>query len=76
MFCMNNVCNKRTFAEKHPFTNTNGKTTNRLERNVIYASTQLSAVGASKTLKSSGINICKSSMMLMKQESCIVRVCR
>ena len=69
IFCMNNACNKRTFAEKHPFTNANGKITNRLEKNIIYASTQLSSVGASKTLKSSGINICKSSICLLLKKN-------
>ena len=25
MFCVNSLCNKKTFAEKHPFVTTNGK---------------------------------------------------
>lgn len=65
MFCVNSLCNKKTFAEKHPFVAVNGKISKRLEKNIIYTLTQLSSVGASKTLKSNGIDICKSSICLL-----------
>ena len=62
MFCKNEACIKKTFSEKHLFVAANGKKTKRLERNIIYTSVQLSSVGASKVLKSNGIDICKSSI--------------
>lgn len=69
MFCVNSLCNKKTFAEKHPFVAVNEKISNRLEKNIIYTSTQLSSVGASKTLKSNGIDICKSSICLLLKKN-------
>lgn len=69
MFCVNSLCNKKTFAEKHPFVATNGKITERLEKNIIYTSPQLSSIGASKTLKSNGIDICKSSICLLLKKN-------
>ena len=62
MFCKNEQCSKKTFSETHLFVAPNGKKTNRLERSIIYTSAQLSSVGASKILKSNGIDICKSSI--------------
>lgn len=62
MFCNNPNCSHKTFSEKHPFVVTKGKKTDRLIKNVIYTSTQLSSLTALKLLKSENITICKSSI--------------
>ena len=71
MFCTNDKCNKKTFSEKHAFVEAKGKKTKRLERNIIYASTQLSSVNASLILKSGNIDICKSSICSLLKKNAV-----
>ena len=44
MFCGNSLCSKKTFSERHHFVDRKGKKSRRLEKNIIYTSTQLSSV--------------------------------
>lgn len=71
MFCLNPDCVHKTFAEKHSFTDTKAKKTNRLIKNIIYTSTQLSSINASKILKSSSINVSKSSICALLKKNAI-----
>lgn len=71
MFCLNNSCTKKTFSESHSFVDAKGKKTNRLVQNIIYTSTQLSSVNASKILKSSSIDVCKSSICNLLKKNAI-----
>ena len=50
-FCENDMCCKRTLSERHTFVDSNGKRTKRLEKNILFTSSQLSSVNASKVLK-------------------------
>ena len=71
MFCHNSLCSKKTFSENHHFVDRKGKKTRRLENNIIYTSTQLSSVNASKVLKTSNINVCKSSICELLKKNAI-----
>ena len=71
MFCHNSLCSKKTFSESHHFVDRKGKKTRRLEKNIIYTSTQLSSVNASKVLKTSNINVCKSSICELLKKNTI-----
>ena len=71
MFCNNPNCSHKTFSEKHPFVATKGKKTDRLIKNIIYTSTQLSSLTASKLLKSENITICKSSICNLLKKNAI-----
>lgn len=62
MFCNNPDCQHKTFAERHPFAAPKAKKTDRLVKNIIHTSTQLSSLNASKLLKSENITVCKSSI--------------
>ena len=59
---MNLDCSHKTFSEKHPFVAAKSKKTNRLIQNILYTSSQLSSLNASKLLKSENISVCKSSI--------------
>ena len=73
MRCMNPDCSHKTFSEKHPFVTAKSKKTNRLIQNILYASSQLSSLNASKLLKSENITVCKSSICdLLKKMPSIV----
>ena len=56
MRCMNPDCSHKTFSEKHPFVTAKSKKTNRLIQNILYTSSQLSSLNASKLLKSENIS--------------------
>lgn len=71
MFCNNPECSHKTFSEKHPFVAPKGKKTVRLIKNIIYTSTQLSSLNASKLLKSENITICKSSICDLLKKNAI-----
>ena len=71
MFCHNSLCSKKTFSERHHFVERKGKKTRRLEKNIIYTSTQLSSVNASKVLKTSNIDVCKSSICELLKKNAI-----
>ena len=71
MFCHNSLCSKKTFSERHHFVDRKGKKTRRLEKNIIYTSTQLSSVNASKVLKTSTIDVCKSSICEVLKKNAI-----
>lgn len=62
MFCKNPDCLHKTFAEIHPFAAPRAKKTERLVKNIIHTSTQLSSLNASRLLKSENITACKSSI--------------
>ncbi len=73
MFCNNPSCTHKTFSEKHPFVEPKAKKTNRLIKNIINTSVQLSSLNASKLLKSEHITACKSSICsLLKKMPSIV----
>ena len=73
MRCMNPDCSHKTFSEKHPFVTTKSKKTNRLIQTILYTSSQLSSLNASKLLKSENISVCKSSICdLLKKMPSIV----
>ena len=70
-FCDNDACCKRTFSERHTFADANGKRTKRLEKNILFTSSQLSSINASKVLKNSNVDISKSSIcVLLKKMPC------
>ena len=69
MFCINEACEKKTFSEKHSFADIKAQKTNRLIKNIIYTSTQLSSVNASKVLKSSSIDVSKSSICALLKKN-------
>ncbi len=73
LFCYYPDCPHKTFAEKHPFAAPKAKKTDRLVKNIIHTSTQLSSLNASKLLKSENIIVCKSSICsLLKKMPSIV----
>lgn len=69
--CSNPACGKKTFSERLPFVSTKGKKTYRLENSIIYTSTQLSSINASKILKAGGIDICKSSICSLLKKNAV-----
>ena len=62
MFCDNPECRHTTFAEIHPFAAPKAQKTDRLVKNILHTSAQLSSLNASKLLKSGHITVCKSSI--------------
>lgn len=73
MFCKNPDCLHKTFAEIHPFAAPRAKKTERLAKNIIHTSTQLSSLNASGLLKGENITACKSSICsLLKKMPAIV----
>lgn len=73
MFCDNPECQHTTFAEVHPFAAPKAQKTDRLVKNILHTSTQLSSLNASKLLKSGHITVCKSSICsLLKKMPAIV----
>ena len=71
MRCMNLDCSHKTFSEKHPFVTAKSKKTNRLIQNILYTSSQLSSLNASKLLKSENITVCKSSICDLLKKNAI-----
>lgn len=61
-FCHNPGCPHKTFAERHAFAASKAKKTDRLVRNIIHTSPQLSSLNASILLKSGSITACRSSI--------------
>ncbi len=73
MFCKNPECPHKTFAEKHSFAAPKAKKTDRLVKNIIHTSAQLSSLNASRLLKGENITVCKSSICsLLKKTPSIV----
>jgi len=62
MFCDNMECQHTTFAEVHPFAAPKAQKADRLVKNILHTSAQLSSLNASKLLKSGHITVCKSSI--------------
>lgn len=62
MFCKNPERPHKTFAEKHSFAAPKAKKTDRLVKNIIHTSAQLSSLNASRLFKSENITVCKSSI--------------
>ena len=54
---MNPDCSHKTFSEKHPFVTAKSKKTNRLIQNILYASSQLSSLNASKLLMNNPVPV-------------------
>lgn len=71
MFCKNPDCPHKTFAEIHPFAAPRAKKTDRLLKNIIHTSTQLSSLNASRLLKSQNITACKSSICSLLKKNAI-----
>lgn len=71
MFCTNNECATKTFSEKHSFVDPKGKKTQRLEKNILYMSTQLRSVNASKVLKTNKIEVSKSTICMMLKKNAL-----
>ena len=71
MRCMNPECSHKTFSEKHPFVAVKSKKTDRLIQSILYTSSQLSSLNASKLLKSENISICKSSICDLLKKNAI-----
>ena len=71
MRCMNPECSHKTFSEKHPFVAAKSKKTDRLIQSILYTSSQLSSLNASKLLKSENISICKSSICDLLKKNAI-----
>lgn len=69
MFCKNPGCSHTTFTEKHPFAAPRAKKTDRLVRNIIHASVQLSSLNASRLLKSENIPVSKSSICTLLKKN-------
>ena len=69
--CSNSACSKKTFSERLPFVDTKGKKTYRLENSIIYTSTQLSSINASKILRAGGIDVCKSSICSLLKKNAV-----
>ena len=69
MFCTNPKCTHKTFAESHPFVKPKAKKTDRLIKNILYTSSQLSSLNASKLLKSEHITVSKSSICEMLKKN-------
>ena len=69
--CSNPACSKKTFSERLPFADTKGKKTYRLEKSIIYTSTQLSSVNASKILKAGSIDVRKSSICSLLKKNAV-----
>ena len=70
-FCHNDMCCKRTFSERHTFVDSNGKRTKPLEKNILFTTSQLSSVNASKILKNSNVDISKSSICVLLKKNAI-----
>ena len=64
MRCMNPDCSHKTFSEKHPFVTAKSQ-------NILYTSSQLSSLNASKLLKSENITVCKSSICDLLKKNAI-----
>lgn len=62
MFCLNPDCDKRTFAETFDFLPYKAKKTNRLEKQIIDISINVSSLAAEKILRNSIVNVGKSTI--------------
>lgn len=71
MFCRNQDCSHKTFSEVHPFAAPRAKKTERLLKNIIHTSTQLSSLNASRLLKSENITACKSSICSLLKKNAV-----
>lgn len=71
MFCDNPECSHKTFTETHSFVAYKAKKTERLIKNIIYTSAQLSSVNASKLLRSDHITASKSSICNLLKKNAI-----
>lgn len=71
MFCNNPDCPHKTFAEIHPFAAPKARKTERLLKNIIHTSTQLSSLNASRLLKSENITACKSSICSLLKKNAV-----
>ena len=69
--CSNPACSKKTFSERLPFVDTKGTKTYRLENSIIYTSTQLSSINASKIRRAGGIDVCKSSICSLLKKNAV-----
>ncbi len=58
MFCGNPQRQHTTFAAAHPFAVPKAQKTNRLVKNILHTSEQLSSLNASKLFKSGHITVC------------------
>ena len=59
LFCVNERCNKRTFAETFDFISSKSKKTTRLEKEIIHISQHISSLAAAKMINARVANIGK-----------------
>lgn len=62
MFCHNQDCSRKTFAERFEFSDYKSKKTKRLENTIREVSLNCSTVTASKTLKRSVVNVSRTTI--------------
>ena len=70
-FCHNQDCPHKTFAERHPFAVQRAKKTDRLIKNIIHTSTQLSSLNASRLLQSQNVIACKGSICSLLKKNAV-----
>jgi len=70
LFCLNERCNKRTFAETFDFISSKSKKTTRLEKEIIHISQHVSSLAAAKIINARVATIGKSTICnLLKKNS-------
>lgn len=62
MFCNNQLCDHKTFAETYKFLSPKGKKTKRLEDQIINISMNVSSITASNILSKNIAKVCKSTV--------------
>lgn len=62
MFCDNNNCSHKTFAESYDFVEHKSKKTKRLIEYIINTSVNMSSISAQNLLRNNGIEISKSTI--------------
>jgi len=71
MFCPNEKCRRKTFAEKYAFVGSKGKKSLRLEKEIINISRSSSSTEAARMLNRSTVKICSGTVrnLLKKMEA-------
>ena len=69
MFCLNPECNHTTFAEPFDFIKTKAKKSNRILDKIIDISLSVSSVNASDTLKNGIVDVGKSTICNLLEQS-------
>ena len=72
MFCNNQLCNHKTFAETYKFLSPKGKKTKRLEDQIINISMNVSSITASNILSKNIAKVCKSTVCNLLKKGTII----